>query len=430
MVGVILTSISSFISGIFILFWGYLLYDIKQIKLRWHIIPVFLIYSFVFTYSAYYFSALLHIGIIILSTLILHQVCFRKSFSEICSVVFSINVIRLITILIYTTSIKYIEFLWNNNYYWFGVLTVHLSTTLIILLVRKRLINKIKNYDIYKDHSWKSVIILNLIIIIIFILEISFFEDNCRLDIIVPIVCILYLFIQIYKFVYQKVTLDCYLTNYYEISKFSKFMEDIIDTYKIKLYDTRDQLYLLKEKIPIKNTELDLYIDTLIEEKSHIDYSWLASLCYFNIPGIKGFLSYKIQEIQNLGVEIELFISDTLIEKYFNLTDEDLKDLYVIIGVFCDNAKEAAVYSVQKIVTIQAYYENNELHFLIANTYTKTVSLSFIDDIGVTNKKEKCGIGLYLVNTILTRNNRLSKKTTIMNDFFIQELIITDVKNI
>ena len=235
----------------------------------------------------------------------------------------------------------------------------------------------------------------------------------------------IYLFINIYRYIHQKITLDSYLTNYHEISKFSKLMEILIDDYKYKLYDTRNELTSLKEKIRKIDPLLIPYINTLIEEKSHIDYAWLATLSHFEIPGIKGFLSYKIQEMRHLKIEVEIFISDTLKDAVVNLSDDNLKDIYVIIGVFCDNAKEASLTSKDKTITIQAFYENNEIHLIIANTYKQKVSLNNIENIGVSKTKKGCGTGLYIVNTIIRKSDIWKKKTTIMNDFFIQELILT-----
>lgn len=427
---VIFTIICGLLSGIFIIYWGYIIYDTKKFrfKFKWYHIFILVIFSILFYISVGHFSHFLHSGYFLFVTLLMHQLFFPICFSKICAGAFIVNLIRYIVIILGTIIHNHA---FCDHYYLSSIL-LNIIVTVIILLCRRLLKNHVDTYAIYNNKSWNSIIISCFFIVIILIFQTSTNIISEGPLILFPLCCLGYLLYSVYKFTCQKVTLHTYLTNYYEIFTFSRFMEDIIDNYKIKLYDTRDQLNEIKYMVGNKNKKMNNYINGLIEEKSHIDYSWLTGLSYFKIPGIKGFISYKIEEMKSLGIEVELFFSDSLSEVDIIFTEYDLKNLYVIIGTWCDNAIEAAVISVDKTITFQAYYDNGLIHFLIANTYDKVISLRDIDDFGVSGHKSGCGTGLYTVSTIIQNSHNLTKNTSIIDDFFIQELVINTnmMKNI
>lgn len=424
MIEVVFTLIVGIISGLFIIYWGYLIYDVHKLNIKWyHWISIF-VYAFCFVYSLYNFSNLLHIGTILLGNLILHQIFFRKSFSIISSGIFCISVVRLLSIFINIVTCKTFGINFFNNYYWISSLYINIVIHIFILIFYQSFRKLIKYYDIRSYKSWRSVIVMNFIIIMIFIFGIPIDHMGINIILLYPLVSLLYLFITIYLFACQKVELDSYLKNYYEIAKFSYFMESLVDNYKTKLYNTKNELFIVKEKLSKKDKNVIDYLDSLIEGKSHIEYSWISELSYFKIPGIKGFLSYKIQEMKELGIDVEIFISDTLEQAIPILTEQELKDLYIIIGTFCDNAKDAAKNSLDKTVTFQAYFQHNSISILIANTYDKSCVLKNIEELGVSAKKKSYGTGLYIVRSIIENSTVLRKNTTIIDDFFIQELII------
>jgi len=421
------TIIAGLITGLFIIYWGYVIYEPKKFRFKfgWYHILILIIFSILFYISVEYFSHFLHSGYFLCATLVLHQLFFPLCFSKICAGAFVINLIRYI-VMILGTIINMHAFCDHNC---LSSLLLNIIVTIFILVFRVFLKKKVNGFAIYNNKSWASVTIVCFFIILILTFENSTDKFGISPLLLFPTCCLFYLLFSIYRFTCQKVTLGSYLTNYYEIFNFSKFMECIIDDYKVKLYDTRDQLTNIKKSVGKKNKKMISYLDGLIDEKSHIDYSWLAGLSYFKIPGIKGFISYKIAEMKELDIEVELFFSDSLDESNIDFSKNELKNLYIIIGVWCDNAKEAAIKSIDRTITLQAYYENNLIHFLVANTFDKVISLKNIDDFGVTGNRG-CGTGLYTVSTIIENSTILSKKTSIIDDFFIQELVIdTSIKN-
>ena len=68
--------------------------------------------------------------------------------------------------------------------------------------------------------------------------------------------------------------------------------------------------------------------------------------------------------------------------------------------------------------------EDNEVHAEFVNTFSGIIDLSRLNEIGYSTKGETHGMGLPLVNKITRQNKRFACGPKIMNNFFIQHLII------
>ena len=103
---------------------------------------------------------------------------------------------------------------------------------------------------------------------------------------------------------------------------------------------------------------------------------------------------------------------------------KDKGDLYNIIGVFLDNAKEASLESKEKRVAVEMYETDNDLHIIIANTYKGKIDIEKINEYGYSSKGKNRGTGLHLVNKIVERNRLFDRTTSKMDEYFVQELIV------
>ena len=93
-----------------------------------------------------------------------------------------------------------------------------------------------------------------------------------------------------------------------------------------------------------------------------IKNKWLNELRYIPLPEIKNFLNYKINILEKINANIELFISEqlsTINPKNFDVTD--INKINTIIGVLIDNIIEAIQLSKEKIVSINIYIHNQPL---------------------------------------------------------------------
>ena len=78
------------------------------------------------------------------------------------------------------------------------------------------------------------------------------------------------------------------------------------------------------------------------------------------------------------------------------------------------------------------YIENNTINCDFVNSFSTKIDLDRLNEIGYTTKGPKHGVGLSLVARIIKSNNRFECKPEVMDNFFIQHLIIKlfDKKNL
>ena len=76
-----------------------------------------------------------------------------------------------------------------------------------------------------------------------------------------------------------------------------------------------------------------------------------------NLPsgGLKGLLYYKIAVARNNDINIEVDVSQDASPVLNALNQDELKIIFKLIGIYCDNAIEAAKDTKKKIVLIEIW---------------------------------------------------------------------------
>ena len=179
---------------------------------------------------------------------------------------------------------------------------------------------------------------------------------------------------------------------------------------------------------------IENYIDNLLEiQKKDVKNYWLSYLASIPVSGIKNFLNYKLIELKNLGAVIEVFVSKDL-KKIDTKTFSCIKynDLTIILGVVLDNIIDSIKQTDKKLVSINIYLDNNEIHGKFANTFSGNIDFEKLFRMGYSTKGRQHGIGLALVQDIISNNDSLDCKPRVFDNFFIQEVIVKlkDIDNI
>ena len=94
------------------------------------------------------------------------------------------------------------------------------------------------------------------------------------------------------------------------------------------------------------------------------------------------------------------------------------------MGIYLDNAIEAAKESSKKSMALEIYVLKNNLNIVISNSYKIKPSLEKINQKGFTTKGKDHGKGLYFANKIIDRHQDIVSKQQVLNDFYVQQLII------
>ena len=214
--------------------------------------------------------------------------------------------------------------------------------------------------------------------------------------------------------------------EYKKLANYSQVTEGVLEEYRLNLHESRNQLIIIRNMIPTtKKKELEEYVNNLIDATEVNKYRWVNELKYIPIPELKGFINFKLMEMSNKKIDIEINVERKLKNsKMKKLKIKDKGDLYNIIGVFLDNAKEASLESKEKRVVVEMYEMDNDLHIIIANTYKGEVDIEKINEYGYSSKGKNRGTGLHLVNKIVERNRMFERTTSKMDEYFVQELTV------
>ena len=70
------------------------------------------------------------------------------------------------------------------------------------------------------------------------------------------------------------------------------------------------------------------------------------------------------------------------------------------------------------------FMEKKDCKLIIANTYKGKIELDKIDEYGYSSKGANRGTGLHIVSEIVNRNPLFEKETRILDNYFVQTLII------
>jgi two-component system sensor histidine kinase AgrC len=182
---------------------------------------------------------------------------------------------------------------------------------------------------------------------------------------------------------------------------------------------------LFSLKCYIDNGKLDelssYYYNSVLKEyrespQNHI----LSSLNYIKQTGLKGILSYKLNQAISMGLKVYINIFS---EIWFK--DMDIIDLCKVAGILIDNAIEASSESLMKELHVGIETGDGSTSIIIANTYLNETNISQLFKRGVSTKGKNRGLGLCNVKNILSQYPSVFLKTTVDHNLFFQELVFT-----
>lgn len=313
----------------------------------------------------------------------------------------------------------------------YSLLMNALTTTVSALIMKllKKLYIKLLRNILYYDLNLIVAILIILIIVTILVTNTPVEEWNLNFSFIsTMLLIIMFCFLGIYM-IKQKAETDKITDKYTKLAQYSQDNEGLLEEYRVNLHESKNQLILINNMIPKKYKEIHEYIDGLIEKNQSGKYYWLTELKYVPLPELKGFMNFKIMEMINQGLDVEINVSREINKRIAkNYKPRDKEDLYSIIGVFLDNAKEAAKESKEKSVSVQMFMDKKDLTLIIANTYKGKVNLDRIDEYGYSTKGTNRGTGLHIVSGIIERNPLFDKETSILDNYFVQTLTIHSKK--
>lgn len=308
-----------------------------------------------------------------------------------------------------------------------------LNNTLICLLSIS--ISKLKKIAIpfeklctrINKKSYEEIIFCITIIIVmaLFYYNIAnIFEFNIAY--VITLVCMFIFIILYYFYAIEKNNYEKLNDEYNSLFDYVQTFENWIDDEQMYRHELKNNLAIIRNMT--KDKQIISKIDEMLKFSIIIDNKAIEDLK--NIPkgGLKGLLYYKIAISKNQKVKMIVEVSSKVEKKLKQLTNEEMRQLCIIIGIYLDNAIEASSQSKKRIVTLEIYELNKILNFTISNTYKDLVPLKEMKKKGFSTKGENRGKGLYYANKILNRTKWLESTQLFLNDYFIQQIKIKFVK--
>ena len=216
--------------------------------------------------------------------------------------------------------------------------------------------------------------------------------------------------------------------HYQELFECSKANAELLTKYKLQVHENKNKLLMINGLLDGPKKEVKKYVTTILNEmkdNQNITNYWLSELKYIPLPGVRNFINYKLTQLKALGAEIEIFVSSELETiDTFSFNQKEYNELSTILGVILDNMIESIKETDEKLVSLNIRLENNTVNFDFVNSFTGNVEVNRLNEIGYTTKGEQHGVGLSLLSKIVKNNNRFECIPEVMDNFFIQHLII------
>lgn len=252
-------------------------------------------------------------------------------------------------------------------------------------------------YNIATSSFFNKEYILNTLVMIIFTIVTYIFIDNQNK--------------------YRKLEED-----YDSLFQYIQNFEDWIEKEQLNRHEYKNQLAVLR--CLTKEKKVKEKIDEILDDNINIEEQEVTNFKYLPKGGIKGLMYYKSAIAQKQKIHLT---TDVCIEKNSILTklsEKDIRILCKLIGIYFDNAIEAATESRKKNIMIEVYELKDKVNFIFSNTFKNNKKMKDRNKKGVSSKGEGRGNGLYFAKKLIQENSWLEQKQEIIDGYYIQQVSV------
>lgn len=301
-----------------------------------------------------------------------------------------------------------------------------LNCFLVYLLSRIKFISKnIRklNHIIKKNNKDWIYIILIMILMVLFIFF-NRYKMNNSTEYFVNTAMAIFVVVSFVYVIYNKFQRQAIEDKYNESMEYVLRYEKIINEQGKKNHEYNNQLMVIKGYIN-KPERLSEYLDEVIgEHKTGQNYT-VKQLGFLPDGGVKGLLYHKLSKMEDNNIKYYLYVDQNLKDKDIESFDlKTYRDLTKLLGVFLDNAIDAALKSKEKEIEVELKDKDDCLLLTISNTYDKNTDINKVGKSGFTTKGVGHGFGLSIVKDIAKTNSEIETFSSKENDKFIQTAMI------
>ena len=198
--------------------------------------------------------------------------------------------------------------------------------------------------------------------------------------------------------------------------------EKQIEDDRINRHEMLNNLLILKSYDNKNSQKFSETLDDLIESynKKNIGFKNI-----YKLPsGLKGIVYYKVNEIRNKNIIVNINISKRLSDCLGNLSNKTYAAVCKIVGITFDNAIDAVVNSKDKIINFDVYEESNRIVLDIENSFNNKLDFNKIGTKNYSTKGKNRGLGLYIVKNIIKNNSDISIEQYVDGNIFISKIYV------
>lgn len=301
-----------------------------------------------------------------------------------------------------------------------------LNCLLVYLLSRIKFISKnIRklNHIIKKNNKDWIYIILIMILMVLFIFF-NRYKMNNSTEYFVNTAMAIFVVVSFVYVIYNKFQRQAMEDKYNESMEYVLRYEKIINEQGKKNHEYNNQSMVIKGYIN-KPERLSEYLDEIIgEHKTGQNYT-VKQLGFLPDGGVKGLLYHKLSKMEDNNIKYYLYVDQNLKDKDIESFDlKTYRDLTKLLGVFLDNAIDAALKSEEKEIEVELKDKDDCLLLTISNTYDKNTDINKVGKSGFTTKGVGHGFGLSIVKDIAKTNSEIETFSSKESDKFIQTAMI------
>ena len=344
-------------------------------------------------------------------------------FFSVCKLILKTNDIESLIYTIVCSSVIYITDILNmfirfdNMFFGYALQFTIVAAVFFKLLYKTPAItflSSIKNYLLNDDA------IYFFLIVAILSFNISAFTNVCALNI---ILCIQALIIgSIIHFLENKIKIRKLKSSIKVLNIENDTLKGLLDNIRIFKHDYSNTLCSIGGYISLNDmTGLKNFYSKLSVDLSNVNNIQKINITSINEPSIYNLFTIKNKAIIKNHLKLD-FYSDI---NYKNLAISPY-DLSKILGIFIDNAIDAATISPEKEISIICKNVKNKFsQITIKNTYqNKDVSIKDMFSKGYSSKDVKSGLGLWEVSKIINSTSNASLETDKDENYFMQRLTL------
>ena len=309
----------------------------------------------------------------------------------------------------------------------FSLLLFSISNCLLVYVFSKiKILNKnIRrlNLIISKNHKdWIYIIII--MILLSLLLAFNKYNLGSGINYYINVGMVIFVVFSLIYVIYNKFQRQAMEDKYNESMEYILRYEKIINDQGKKNHEYNNQLMVIKGYIN-KPERLSEYLDEVIgEHKTGQNYT-VKQLGFLPDGGVKGLLYHKLSKMEDNNIKYYLYVDQNLKNKDTESFDlKTYRDLTKLLGVFLDNAIDAALKSEEKEIEVELKDKDDCLLLTISNTYDKNMDINKVGKSGFTTKGVGHGFGLSIVKDIAKTNSEIETFSSKESDKFIQTAMI------